>query len=582
MKKLLLVFLMVPILLYTQSPTKAELKTRFNFYWNGSLNNSYNNYSSVLARVSGDGANQEHYYAAWGFAGALSAWRATGDNTYLNQMITIVETLIGTASYVPIGNGSTYLGWAATRHGDNPKGYPLWESYFWRYVATMLRIMYQSPTLRSTNNGALAGTTYQDNYNTILAFIEQHEWNKWRTDGIGNFYRSNSHMASHWARIGMELHIITGLAKYKEVFDDISFDGMVNYSGANLRENVYSIGSAYSWYSSWNNTYVQDTDHGNDVVDFWVEAVQNGYYWTEADLVGLTNGYKNLIWKSNSPITFSTYVNGSGTAGNKHLPGFMHLARTDTELYNRGIQYFYPTPPGNNQCNWIGTLLLAKAYQEGTVVYPESYTDPPPGDTTPPVILSQTTEQLTETGFKLRWTLDEGSKGWIVFGTTSDTTAPYTYSDETAHENTYPLTHAQGPNYSPNQATSLSPGTTYYYRFYVEDVHGNSGYSSEYSITTLGAGTPVITLTGPSVINLDLGDTYTEQGATWSDGTDSGTATIGGDTVNTSIVGTYTVTYSHTGATSVDRTVIVSNNVLETVKKKRSINFNILLNLIDQ
>ncbi len=38
-----------------------------------------------------------------------------------------------------------------------------------------------------------------------------------------NIYRVNTHMASHWARIGMELYIITGKQKYKDVFDNISF-----------------------------------------------------------------------------------------------------------------------------------------------------------------------------------------------------------------------------------------------------------------------------------------------------------------------------------------------------------------------
>ncbi len=46
---------------------------------------------------------------------------------------------------------------------------------------------------------------------------------------------------------------------------------------------------------------------------------------------------------------------------------------------------------------------------------------------------------------------------------------------------------------------------------------------------------PTVTLTGPTSITLTQGDTYTEQGATWSDAQDgSGAATISG-TVNTAV-----------------------------------------------
>lgn len=89
--------------------------------------------------------------------------------------------------------------------------------------------------------------------------------------------------------------------------------------------------------------------------------------------------------------------------------------------------------------------------------------------------------------------------------------------------------------------------------------------------SSLDTEAPVITLTGPSVVNLVQGDTYTEQGATWTDNVDgSGAATVGGDTVDTSTVDTYTVTYDYTdaagnAATQVTRTVIVGELILPTL-----------------
>ena len=74
---------------------------------------------------------------------------------------------------------------------------------------------------------------------------------------------------------------------------------------------------------------------------------------------------------------------------------------------------------------------------------------------------------------------------------------------------------------------------------------------------------PVIIITGLTNIQLTVDDTYTEQGAVCDDDVDvDKPATVGGDTVDTSTVGQYTVTYdctdsSNNEATQVSRTVNV-------------------------
>ena len=76
---------------------------------------------------------------------------------------------------------------------------------------------------------------------------------------------------------------------------------------------------------------------------------------------------------------------------------------------------------------------------------------------------------------------------------------------------------------------------------------------------------PVIIITGSANIQLTVDDTYTEQGATCEDNVDADKpATVGGDTVDTSTVGQYTVTYnctdsSNNEATQVSRTVNVQS-----------------------
>jgi hypothetical protein len=88
------------------------------------------------------------------------------------------------------------------------------------------------------------------------------------------------------------------------------------------------------------------------------------------------------------------------------------------------------------------------------------------------------------------------------------------------------------------------------------------------SLATGGGDTeaPLITLNGDATLNLTVGDTFTDPGATASDNVDgdiSSSIVVGGDTVDTNTVGDYTVTYNVSDvagnvATQVTRTVTVA------------------------
>ena len=96
--------------------------------------------------------------------------------------------------------------------------------------------------------------------------------------------------------------------------------------------------------------------------------------------------------------------------------------------------------------------------------------------------------------------------------------------------------------------------------FYVDNVEQTSSGGGSGDTTP-----PVITLVGNANVALNVGDTYTEEGATATDDVDgdiSGNIVIGGDTVDTDNEGTYTVTYNVSdaagnAATEVTRTVTV-------------------------
>jgi hypothetical protein len=77
---------------------------------------------------------------------------------------------------------------------------------------------------------------------------------------------------------------------------------------------------------------------------------------------------------------------------------------------------------------------------------------------------------------------------------------------------------------------------------------------------------PVITLTGDATINLNVGDTYSEQGATAVDETDGSVAVIISGNIDTGIDGTYVLHYNATdaaqnNAVEVIRTVIVGTGI---------------------
>ena len=95
-----------------------------------------------------------------------------------------------------------------------------------------------------------------------------------------------------------------------------------------------------------------------------------------------------------------------------------------------------------------------------------------------------------------------------------------------------------------------------------------NGFASDMAIDHIGIGdpladtqAPVITLNGASTINLNLGSTYTELGATATDNVDgdlTSSIIIGGDTVDPNLLGTYLVTYNVSDA--------AGNNAVEVTR----------------
>ena len=90
------------------------------------------------------------------------------------------------------------------------------------------------------------------------------------------------------------------------------------------------------------------------------------------------------------------------------------------------------------------------------------------------------------------------------------------------------------------------------------DASGNQATAVVRTVNVVDTTAPVITLTGDATVTIELGATYTDEGATASDNYDGDItdSIVTETTVDTSVVGSYTVTYNVTDANSNDATTV--------------------------
>ncbi len=138
---------------------------------------------------------------------------------------------------------------------------------------------------------------------------------------------------------------------------------------------------------------------------------------------------------------------------------------------------------------------------------------------------------------------------------------PYTEAGATATDNYDVVLSATIDSSSVNTSVLGEYSVTYN----VTDANGNVADEVIRTVKVVDSMPPVITLIGANPLVLHIGDTYTDPGATALDdvnGDVTSSIAVGGDTVDTSVMATYTVTYnvsdlSGNTATEVTRTVNV-------------------------
>jgi hypothetical protein len=338
-------------------------------------------------RLGGERAQREHeqeylprsrsanswqfYNLAYGIDGNLAFFEATGKKEYLDRALTYAENCVASAQpsrSLPASQfKDDYLGWPAMNHplDRSIRGgeYPLYESYCWRYVTRMLRVVRQTPAI-------WADEDYRRRYAALLDFTEKHIFDKWHSRGENHLYRSRTHMASHWAYIGLELSLLTDDADRKarciQVYSKIN-RGLPNY-GSSLRGQLQphqSDKSAYFWSSQWGSKDPpgQDVSHGNNMLAYVVEAHDLGVEFTQGDIADFSALLLNVLWMPDEAgDRFAGFVDGSGKGNGWFNDGFMKLGRYNAEIQKRleshsvgrGVQFY-----GNGALN-AHRLLAAR------------------------------------------------------------------------------------------------------------------------------------------------------------------------------------------------------------------------------
>ncbi len=273
------------------------------------------------------------YYAlAYGVDAYTAMYEATGQTRYLDQVLEYVRNTIGEAKMsasIPTSQyRDAYLGWVSQRRDVRGKEVPLFESYNWRYVTRLLRVMRQSPAVYDNPR-------YRASYERVLGFTETHIFDKWYRRGAEqNIYRSRTHMAAHWAYIALDLSLLTSVEdrreRYREVFDNINLH-LPNYRSS-LRDQLRVVDSdppAYFWSAVWehNDPPGQDVAHGNGVISYIVEAHDLGQEWNETDIEKFSSTLTTVIWPE--PGVVAGYVDGSGEGTGWFSDGFVKLGRYD-------------------------------------------------------------------------------------------------------------------------------------------------------------------------------------------------------------------------------------------------------------
>jgi hypothetical protein len=293
---------------------------------------------TIFLPMSNSGDSWQLYNLAYGIDGNTAMYRATGNVQYLDRALLYANNAVNSARGSWLLPGSqfkdSYRGWASQHPETRGKEVPLNESYCWRYVTRLLRVIRETPELHNNDK-------YRAQYQRLLEFSERDIFEKWFRRGAESYiYRGNTHMASHWAYIAMNLALMTTDTERKNQYLDVvnNINRDLPNSTSSLRQQMKpspANPAAYFWSDVWGSSSQpgQDTPHGNGVISYIVEAHDAGVEWTDDDVRKFVATLSTVVWPSASK--YANYVDGSGNLPAWVSDGWMKLGRYDASLQRR-------------------------------------------------------------------------------------------------------------------------------------------------------------------------------------------------------------------------------------------------------
>ncbi|RKH27574.1 hypothetical protein D7Y13_18620 [Corallococcus praedator] len=311
--------------------TVAGWETLFLGRWNAE-------HTSIYLPMSKSLDSWQFYNLGYAIDGNTAMYRATGKTQYLDRALLYVNNVVGNAkastSFPRSQFKDGYQGWAAARSEVLGQEVALYESYCWRYVTRMLRVIRETPAL-------YGNATYRAQYDRLLAFTEKNIFEKWNKRGANSWiYRVNTHMASHWALIAMDLSRMTTdatkKATYLTVVNNINRD--LPNSTSSLRGQLMTSTvnpAGYFWAAEWGSRSRpgQDVSHANGMMAYLVEAHDAGVEWTDADMRKFVVTLNSIIWPAAG--RYGNFVDGTGKGNGWFNDGLMKLGRYDANLQRR-------------------------------------------------------------------------------------------------------------------------------------------------------------------------------------------------------------------------------------------------------
>jgi hypothetical protein len=308
-------------------------------YWTGQYEQSWDYQTQTTLPQSKSGDSWDHYNLCYLVDANTAMFCATENTRYLDRALEYVENVYDTAARSSAMRTSqyrdNYRGWVSNGPDLDRPGVevPLFESYFWRYGSTLLRVMRETPTVYQDPK-------YRAWYDKLLTMAEVDIFEKWYTRGTDNIYRSRTHMASHWALIAMNLALITTdparRMRYRQVVDNVD-QHLPNVDASlrgQLRRNPKET-TAYFWSDVWGSYRRpgQDVAHGNGEMAYIAEARDHGDHWTDTDMAAFSALLTKVIWPGGK--VYRAYLDGTGSDNGWFSDGYVKLGRYDPAVQRR-------------------------------------------------------------------------------------------------------------------------------------------------------------------------------------------------------------------------------------------------------